>query len=201
MLYVAGPAGLLERRGVAVVGSRNVADEGAAVAQAAARAVAARGDTLVSGGAKGVDQLAMGAAIQAGAHAVGVLADALARRLRDPGVRRAISGEQLCLVTPSQPTAGFSVASAMGRNKVIYALADVTLVVAADAGRGGAWEGAVESLRRGFGPVAVWSGQGGGAGNDLLIGRGARPIADLRQLFDGSAPEPAQPVEQLQLGV
>lgn len=145
-----------------MVGSRTISDEGAAVARRAAQLVAGQGGTVVSGGAKGVDQLAMDAAAQACGTVVGVLADALDRRLRKPDVRRAIGRDELCLATPYKPTAGFSVANAMARNKIIYALARITLVVAADAERGGTWEGAVEALRRGFGPVAVWTGEGGG---------------------------------------
>ena len=36
----------------------------------------------------------------------------------------------------------------MGRNKLIYALADYGLVVSADHKKGGTWEGAVEELKR-----------------------------------------------------
>ncbi|HVL98282.1 MAG TPA: DNA-processing protein DprA [Egibacteraceae bacterium] len=193
VLYTAGSLALLEHPGIAVVGSRTIADAGAVVATRVAQAAADRGDTVISGGAKGVDRLAMDAASQAGGTVVGVLADALDRRLRKPDVRRAIRRNELCLVTPYRPTAGFSVASAMARNKIIYALARVTLVVAADAGRGGTWEGAVEALRRGFGPVAVWSGEGAGDGNEALVSRGAHAVHDLERLFDEPPEIPVDP--------
>lgn len=201
VLYAAGSLSLLEHPGVAVVGSRTISDEGAAVARRAAQLAAGHGDTVLSGGAKGVDQLAMDAAAQAGGTVVGVLADALDRRLRTPDVRRAISRDELCLLTPFKPTAGFSVANAMARNKIIYALARITLVVAADAERGGTWEGAVEALRRGFGPVAVWTGEGGGDGNEALVARGGRAMHDLERLFDAPSDDPVDPAEQLRLGV
>ncbi len=201
VLYAAGPPALLGEPGVAVVGSRSISDQGAAIARRAAELAARRGDTVFSGGAKGVDQLAMDAAAHAGGSVVGVLADALDRRLRKPDVRRAVGRDELCLVTPFKPTAGFSVANAMARNKIIYALARVTLVVAADAEKGGTWEGAAEALRRGFGPVAVWAGDGAGPGNELLAEQGARPIDDLERLFDAPPEEPTDPAEQLRLGV
>jgi DNA processing protein len=200
ILYTAGPPALLAGPAVAVVGSRDIGDEGAGVARRAARLLAGHGRTLVSGGAKGVDQLAMDAAAEAGGPVVGVLADSLTRRLRDPDLRRAIGREEVCLVTPYKPTAGFSVASAMSRNKIIYALAEVTLVVAADAERGGTWEGAAEALRRRFGPVAVWTGPGAGDGNALLADRGARAIDDLELLLDVPTAAPG-PVTQLRLSV
>src|SRR6266508_2406999 len=114
----------------------------AQVARAAAAAAAAQRYGVVSGAAKGVDRLAMTASLDAGGSAVGVLADSLTRMTRDPEVRQAACDGRLCLCTPYKPTAGFSVANAMGRNKLIYALSKATLVVAADATKGGTWAGA-----------------------------------------------------------
>jgi DNA processing protein len=162
---------------------------------------ARRGDVLVSGGAKGVDQLAMNAAAEAGGTVVGVLAEGLDRRLRQPDVRRGIARDEVCLLSPYKPSAGFSVANAMARNKVIYALARVTLVVAADAEQGGTWEGAVEALRRGFGAVSVWTGDGAGPGNGLLAERGARTVDSLERLFEEQPAQPTDPSVQLRLGV
>ncbi len=53
------------------------------------------------------------------------------------------------LVSAYDPDAPFSVGSAMGRNKYIYALADWTLVVSTGLGAGGTWAGAQEGLKRG----------------------------------------------------
>jgi predicted Rossmann fold nucleotide-binding protein DprA/Smf involved in DNA uptake len=85
----------------------------------------------------------------------------------------------------------------MGRNKIIYALADVTLVVCSDSGSGGTWGGATEALRRGFGRVAVWTGDGAGPGNAELVGRGATPVDDFDALtrLDPVEP-PATPASQ-----
>lgn len=198
VLYVAGPPSLLHAPGVGIVGSRNVSDAGARVARAAAKLVAREGGVLVSGGARGVDQLAMDAAMESGGTVAGVIADALARRVRKPDVRRALSAERLCLVTPYKPTAGFSAAAAMGRNKIVYALARLTFVVAADAERGGTWQGAVEALRNGYTHVVVWDGEGAGPGNELLAKRGARPVADVNALL---ARERGVWAEQLSLGM
>src|SRR5206468_8761201 len=101
--------------------SRNVDEDAKAVAEDAARAAATAGWGVVSGAAKGVDRFAMTAALESGAPVVGVLADSLVRQVRDPEVRRAITDGQLCLCTPYKPSAGFSVATAMGRNKLNYA--------------------------------------------------------------------------------
>ncbi len=54
----------------------------------------------------------------------------------------------MLLISPYHPEAGFNVGNAMGRNKLIYALADYGLVVSAEHKKGGTWEGASEELKR-----------------------------------------------------
>ncbi len=192
ILYLLGDPDLMNTPGFGVVGSRDVGEAGAKVARRAAAMAAEHGLGVVSGGAKGVDRLAMGAALDAGGRAVGVLADSLLRTARDPEVRRTISEGSMCLLTPYKPTAGFSVANAMGRNKLIYALAAATLVVACDKEKGGTWSGAVEALRNNTSTVLVWTGEGAGDGNLPLVERGGQSVDDLESLFP-LTPRPADP--------
>lgn len=190
LLYAAGAIELLSEPGVGVVGSRDVTPEGADVAGAAAVLAARLGMPLVSGGARGVDQIAMNAAFKAGGAVVGVLAESLTRKLRSQDIRRAIHEGRTVMCTPYSPGAPFSVGNAMGRNKLIYALSALTLVVAADVDSGGTWSGAAETLRRGFGRVAVWRGPGEGPGNVRLAERGAAPVTSLDEL-EAAMLEPA----------
>lgn len=204
VLVTAGLTGLLEKDGVGIVGSRDVAPAGVVAAREAAERVASGGLSVVSGGARGVDQQAMAAAYQAGGTVVGVLAESLQRRVRDPETRRVIAEGSACLVTPYKPDAGFSVANAMGRNKIIYALSRVTFVVASDLEKGGTWEGAKEALGRGYGAVAVWLGEGAGPGNKALADLGATSVEHADQILDVSAPLPREAVErsvQMRLGM
>lgn len=191
LLYAAGAIELLDAGGLGVVGSRDVSPPGAEVAIDAAKCASARGYPLVSGGARGVDQLSMNAALDSGGAVVGVLADSLSRKLRNADIRAAIHDERALVCTPYNPDAGFSAGNAMGRNKLIYALAAITLVVASDKDKGGTWSGATEALDRRFGQVAVWRGAGEGPGNEGLERRGAVPISDLDDiehlLDDGDA--------------
>jgi predicted Rossmann fold nucleotide-binding protein DprA/Smf involved in DNA uptake len=206
LLYLVGDPSLLTADLLGVVGSRSLDPEGEDVPRQAAAAAVEHGHGVVSGGAKGVDRLAMLAALEAGGVAVGVLADSLTRTTRDAEVRRAVSEGSLCLCTPYNPPAGFSVANAMGRNKLIYALSRATVVVAADFDKGGTWAGAVEALRRRTTPVLVWTGPGAGVGNPRLVERGAVELTRIEELFplpgvDGSA-QPTEPKpEQLTLDV
>lgn len=203
LIYTAGDVGLLTRDLLGVVGSRDVSDAAASVAGQVGRAAVAAGWGVVSGGAKGVDRLAMRAVLQGDGVAVGVLADSLVRTTRDAEVRRAITDGRLCLCSPYKPTAGFSVANAMGRNKVIYALSQATLVVTADHGKGGTWEGATESLKRAIAPVLVWTGEGAGAGNHALVERGGHGVSEAEGIVAlASAVAQARPdPSQLKLGV
>ena len=139
----------------------------------------------------------MDAAFEAGGAVVGILAESLSRKLKRPEVRRAVYDGGTAMCTPYSPDAPFSAGNAMGRNKLIYSQAALTVVVASDDGTGGTWSGATEALKRGYGTVAVWRGDGEGPGNQVLQQRGALPVSsleDIEALLDGSdfpVPEPA----------
>jgi predicted Rossmann fold nucleotide-binding protein DprA/Smf involved in DNA uptake len=178
VLFGSGKLNLLGKSGLAVVGSRNVDERGNTMAQLAGRACAESGLVVYSGGARGVDSIAMGAALEAGGSAVGVLADSLEKAARATDAREGIERGTLTFITPYSPSAPFSVGAAMGRNKLIYALADWALVVASDVEKGGTWAGATEALKAGWVPVFAVTGPGAPPGNGLLVERGARPFPD-----------------------
>ncbi|BCQ66837.1 hypothetical protein PEQA60_08270 [Pseudomonas sp. Eqa60] len=82
---------------------------------------------------------------------------------------------QLVLVSPYDPNAGFNVGHAMQRNKLIYALADTSLVVSSDFNKGGTWAGAVEQLDKlKFVPVFVRPTSDSSVGLEGLRKKGAR---------------------------
>ena len=139
----------------------------------------------MSGGARGTDRLAMGAALDAGGIAFGVLADSLERTVRQPDLRQLLLDGQLVLLTPYAPTAGFSVGAAMGRNKVIYGLADYAVVVSSDHQTGGTWAGAVEALKAGWCPVFARDGAAVPKGNRELLKLGAAAAARGRTAGHG----------------
>ena len=139
ILHAVGTLDLLNEGGVGVVGSRNVSEEGTRVATALGREAASLGVPLISGAARGVDQLAMHAAYKAGGPVISIPANSLSRTLKSPGVRRAVHTGRTVICLPYAPDSPFSVGKAMGRNKLIYALSDVTVAVAADMGSSGTW--------------------------------------------------------------
>ena len=137
------------------------------------------------------------AALETGGDVVGILAESLSRKLKRPDVRRAVYGGGTVMCTPYSPDAPFSAGNAMGRNKLIYAQAGLTVVVASDDGTGGTWSGATVALKHGYGTVAAWRGEGEGPGNEPLQQRGAlagSSLEDVEALLDGSHSRyPSQP--------
>ena len=143
VLYGCGNAGLLENGGLAVVGSRNVPEELIDYTKQIGRLAAEVQCTVISGGARGIDHAAMSGALSEWGTVVGVLDNRLERAALDRGNRDALMDDRLVLVSPYDPKAGFNVGNAMQRNKLIYALADASLVVESDIRKGGTWAGAV----------------------------------------------------------
>ena len=171
VLFYAGEKALLGQPGIAVVGSRHLDNAGKDCAAFVGNACGLSGQVLYSGGAKGVDTISTDSALEARGTAVSVLADSLERAVKSR--KDALSRGDLCLVTPYSPNAGFSVGAAMGRNRLIYTLADYAIVVASDAETGGTWAGATEALKNKWVPVFVLEHEQMPEGNKLLMQKGA----------------------------
>lgn len=203
LLYGCGDVALLETGGLAVVGSRHVDHELIDYTMDVGRLAARSGRTLVSGGARGIDQAAMRGALEAGGTVCGVLADSLEKTVMQREHRNLLLDGQLVLVSPYDPNAGFHVGHAMQRNKLIYALADAALVVSSDLNKGGTWAGAVEQLDKfRFVPVFVRTTGESSAGLDGLAKKGAQPWPNpedeqsFHDVFQQTQAEPVAVVEQ-----
>lgn len=176
VLYGCGDVEILSTGGLAVVGSRHVDDVLVAYTEAIGRLAAAARQTVVSGGAKGIDQAAMRGALGGPGKVIGVLADSLEKAALNREHRKVLLDRWLVLVSPYDPGAPFNVGHAMQRNKLIYALADAALVVNSDVDKGGTWAGATEQLERlNFVRVYVRSTGEVGHGLQALRAKGALP--------------------------
>lgn len=174
ILYGCGDIHLLGNGGLAVVGSRNAGDELIEYAEKVAGLAAAAQCSIISGGARGVDSAAMRGALTEGGQVIGVLGDNLEKAALDRDNRDAVLNDQLLLISPYDPKAGFNVGNAMGRNKLMYALADAALVVESEYSKGGTWNGAVEQLdKMQLTPVYIRSEGYIGKGLAVLQGKGA----------------------------
>jgi predicted Rossmann fold nucleotide-binding protein DprA/Smf involved in DNA uptake len=188
VLIGCGNPGILNSPGVAVVGSRDASEDDLNFTWDFGRRVAEEDHIIISGGARGVDETAMFGCIEAGGKVAGILADGLLRAVTSIKYRNALATDQIVLVTPFNPEAGFNVGNAMARNKYIYCCADATVIVASGKNKGGTWNGAVEALRAEWVPVWVRKTPDSPEGNASLIHKGAYDLRDRligpRELID-----------------
>jgi DNA processing protein len=175
VLFGAGEPAAIANRSVAVVGSRDADEASTAFATTLGRCCARNGLAVVSGAAWGVDSAAMVAAAGAGGIAIGVVAEALERAVRRQDLRAHIADRELTLLAAQHPAAGFSVGGAMGRNRLIYCLAEAAVVVASGQS-GGTRAGALENLKAGWVPLFVRDGSDAPPGNRELLEAGGQAI-------------------------
>ena len=128
----------------------------------------------MSGGARGIDEAAMQGALAHEGTGIGVLADSLLRAATSAKYRKALMANNLVLISPFNPEAGFDVGNAMSRNKYIYCLADAAVVVSSTKNKGGTWNGAIENLRQKWVPLWVKSSSESSSGNAELVRQGGR---------------------------
>lgn len=190
-LLVAGNTNLLDLTGRGIVGSRNASNESIEVAQGAARDAVRRGEVVISGLARGIDQVAMSAALDMDGSVVGIPTEGIRVVAKSNEIRNLVHEGKICLVSPYAPDVRFSVGLAMGRNRFVYALSESTLVVTSDLKKGGTWSGAEEALKGNFAQVDVWTGEGATPGNLGLVDLGARPVSNRDNFWTkGYTPDP-----------
>ena len=180
LLFGVGPASLLYRGGLAVVGSREIDHESQQFTRQLASLCVQEGVQILSGGAIGVDLEAMQTALASGGSVVGVLPDNLIKESRSRKYLHYIQEGKLTLVSPYHPDANFSIGNAMGRNRLIYVLAEWAMAVhASTMGSGGTWQGASDNLKKGWVPLMVRDTHPLPDGNKALIDLGGKPLGTL----------------------
>lgn len=176
VLFCRGELSILQRPAVALVGSRELTPEGEAFARRVGALAASEGFVLVSGNARGADQCAQNACLDAGGAVLAVLPDGLQDHV--PNHDRIL---YLCEWGWHLPMTGYR---ALERNRLIHALGEKTFVAQSHCS-GGTWSGSEENLRRGWSPLFVHDD--GSSGCQALIALGAAAVrtetlCSLRQL-------------------
>jgi predicted Rossmann fold nucleotide-binding protein DprA/Smf involved in DNA uptake len=174
VLFGCGNRNLLNRGGIGVIGSRDASSDDLAFTTRLGQTAARQGLSIISGGARGVDETAMLGALECEGTAIGILADSLLRAATSAKYRKALMANNLVLLSTFYPEAGFDVGNAMARNKYIYCLCDAAVVISSTQGKGGTWSGAVEDLKKCWTPLWVKSHQDNSSGNAGLVLQGAR---------------------------
>lgn len=170
VIFYCGNIDLANKQGVAIVGSRDVSDESAEHTINVAKAAVQQGFIVYSGGAKGVDSISENEAYNQGGKYVSFLADSLESKIKKKEVRERLASNRILLLTTNKPDVGFSVGSAMNRNKYVYALSQCTFIINSDYNKGGTWEGAIDNLKKGWSKSAVIDSKS--KGNQALIAKG-----------------------------
>ncbi|HEV2670002.1 MAG TPA: DNA-processing protein DprA [Gemmatimonadales bacterium] len=186
VLYAWGDIALLNRPGVAVVGSRDHTTYGGEVARLFAAAIAERA-VVISGMARGIDAIAHSAALDAGGRSIGVLGNGF-------GVVYPAANAQLyermvacgCLLTEHPPGERPHAGSFPRRNRLISGLARAVVVIEADT-RSGALVTANLAADQGRevlavpGPITSRTS----AGCNKLIQQGAKLALCAADVFEG----------------
>lgn len=175
LFYYAGDLNLVEQKCIGFVGSRNIDDNDSRFAEKIVSTVNSAGYSVVSGGARGIDTVSADFSINSGNQAVVFLADSMVKRIRNRQITTAVQNGQLLLLSAFKPDMGFTSATAMMRNKYIYAQSVGTVVVRSDYKKGGTWNGAIDCIKHKINPVFCWNNIEY-KGNQELIKLGAVPI-------------------------
>lgn len=184
-LYAAGDRSLLHRPAVAIVGSRDHSGYGRDVCESIASRAALAGLVVVSGMARGLDAVAHEAALRAGGGTIAVLGNGLGtiypasnRRLyREVRERGLLLTESPC---GARPTDG----SFPRRNRIIAALARVTVVIEAAATSGALITASVANdLSRDVMAVPGPITSPRSVGTNRLIQHGAYPLLGIEDLL------------------
>ncbi len=192
VVWIQGERALLERKALAVVGSRRCTPYGRGIAAALGRGCAERQALLVSGGAHGVDTAAHRGAMDGRGPTLAVLAQGLER---DPGgdsgallarIRRE-GGVLLTERLPQEPATRWAFPR---RNRLIAALAKATVVVEAGL-RSGALYTAQAALELGQEVYAVPGriDTPASQGSNALLLEGAIPLIRSAQVLSLVEPE------------
>jgi len=168
-LWAKGDVSVLCNPSVSLVGSRELSPANREFARKAGRQAAVQGFTLVSGNARGADQVAQDACLQAGGKVISIVADRL-----DVHPAR----ENVLYLSEDGFDLDFSAPRALSRNRVIHTLSPLTLV-AQCAMTGGTWDGTTKNLHCGWSQVCCFDD--GSAATKELECRGASLI-DIQQL-------------------
>jgi len=185
LLFAMGDLTLLARPAVAIVGSRDHSDYGGRVGREMAKGAASRGLVVVSGMARGLDAVAHAAALDAGGGTIGVLGNGLG--VIYPAANRKLYeavAERGLLITEFPPGERPMIGSFPRRNRLISALARVTVVIEAASGSG-AMITVATALAQGRDVMAVPGNihSPTSVGTNQLIRDGAEPLLELDELL------------------
>lgn len=181
VIFYCGNLELANEDGIGIVGSRNIKEEYVEFTKELVKKAINENLVIYSGGAKGIDDTSEKEAFNQGGKYVSFLADSLEARIKKKDIRDKLATNRILLMTSMKPDVGFSVGSAMNRNKYIYSLSNGTFIIASDYNKGGTWTGATENLKNKWTKTFIRKDVKL-KGNEELIKLGAMPVDDIANL-------------------
>jgi DNA processing protein len=176
VLFVKGDITLLNQPSVAIVGSRSASDISLNFTDSIAKKLVGTGKVIVSGYAKGVDRQALDSALKYNGKSIIVLPQGILTYISGmKNYESEIDRGNLLILSTYYPKMPWSVPLAMGRNSIIYGLAE-EIYVAESNNSGGTWSGVLEGLKRNqkiFVRKAIANEKNA---NNKLIEKGATPL-------------------------
>lgn len=178
VLFYVGDLRILERKTIAIIGSRNAGEESLAFTRTVAQYLAEKGANVISGNARGVDRTAYEGATSTDGCTTVVLPHGIRKlsRVQMRGLLPKIEAGKVLLMSQFHPDAQWVVSRAMERNKVVTGLAQVVIVAESDV-QGGTWAGANGALKQ-HRPLYVRETKLSSSlpGNKALIELGGHPL-------------------------
>lgn len=175
-LFLAGNPENLQRRSVAVVGSREPDEAAQTFTSDLVAKLVGDGYGIVSGGAKGIDRIAQETALARGGTCVVFLAEGILAPIRRAETRRQLLDGRLTFLSEVHPRSRWFTSTAMARNRLIHALGRFAVIVSSGDGEGGTWAGAVQNLKSQWSPVLIRIEDKAPAGNLALVKAGGIPL-------------------------
>lgn len=173
LLYVKGNKQIMQKKSIAIVGSRNAMDKSLEFTDNIAKLASKEFKVVVSGFAKGVDKQALDSAINYKGQSIIVLPQGI--MTFGSGFKKyykqIVDGDVLVLST-FFPKATWQVELAMARNPIIYGLAN-EIYVAESSDKGGTWSGVIDGLRKNRKIYVRNPDSDENNANNLLIQKGA----------------------------
>lgn len=138
VFWCKGDLRLLQNKTISLVGSRDLYPANKAFAAEVGKQAAFQGYTLVSGNARGADQIAQSSCLLHGGSVISVVADKLMSHQ---------ARENVLYISEDGFDLDFSTVRALKRNRVIHALSEQVFVAQCNLGKGGTWDGTKNNLR------------------------------------------------------
>jgi predicted Rossmann fold nucleotide-binding protein DprA/Smf involved in DNA uptake len=176
-LWAKGELSLLNTPAISLVGSRELRSENREFAEAVGIFAARRGLTLISGNARGADQAAQNACLQAGGSVISIVADELEKHREK---------DRILYLSEDGFAEPFSAQRALSRNRCIHAMGRMVFVAQSDFKKGGTWQGSTANLRHNWSPVLCFRD---GSEASLALEQAGAYLIGKDELSDFDMPE------------